>query len=144
MAINTSHESAHGKDAAALGLGDDEQIVLDKIKTIATQNDRFRFTWGADYTIPGRIVMTPGIADMTPAAKAIVMQRVQHFNTFTEDNDPYEDHTFGAFEFEIAGNSYNVFWKIDLYDKAYEFGSDDPSNTEVTRRVLTIMLASEY
>ena len=37
-----------------------------------------------------------------------------------------------------------VFWKIDAYDRALQSGSEDPANPAVTRRVLTIMLASEY
>ena len=111
---------------------------------IAEQNDRFRTTWGADFTVPGQIVMTRGVADLSPAAKAIIMQRVQGFDVFTEDNDPYGDHTFGAFEFEIGGNDYRIFWKIDLFDADYSMGSDDPGNPKVTRRVLTIMHASEY
>ena len=119
----------------------DEGAIAAKL---AEQNDRFRKTWGADFTVPGQIVMTRGVADLSPAAKAIIMQRVQTFDTFTEDNDPYGDHTFGAFEFEVAGNSYRIFWKIDLYDTQYSMGSDDPANPQVTRRVLTIMHASEY
>ncbi len=111
---------------------------------IAEQNDRFRRTWGADLTVPGQIVLTRGVADLSPAAKAIIMQRVQGFDVFTEDNDPYGDHGFGAFEFEVAGNSCHIFWKIDLYDTDYSMGSDDPANPTVTRRVLTIMHASEY
>jgi len=118
-----------------------EQVVAAKI---AEQNDRFRTTWGADFSVPGQIVLTRGVADLSPAAKAIIMQRVQKFDTFTEDNDPYSDHTFGAFEFEIGGNSYNLFWKIDLYDTEYSMGSEDPANPQATRRVLTIMHASEY
>lgn len=111
---------------------------------IAEQNDRFRRTWGADFTVPGQIVMTRGVADLSPAAKAIIMQRVQGFVVFTEDNDPYGDHTFGAFKFEVGGNSYHLFWKINLYDTDYHMGSDNPGNVEVTRRVLTVMHASEY
>ena len=111
---------------------------------IAEQNDRFRRTWGADFTVPGQIVLTRGVADLSPAAKAIIMQRVQGFDVFTEDNDPYGDHGFGVFEFEVAGNSYHIFWKIDLYDVDYSMGSDDPASPTVTRRVLTIMHASEY
>ena len=111
---------------------------------IAEQNDRFRRTWAADFTVPGRIVMTRGVADLSPAGKAIIMERVQRFDAFTEDNDPYGDHGFGAFEFEVGGNGYHIFWKIDLYDTDYSMGSDDPSDPKATRRVLTIMHASEY
>jgi len=50
---------------------------------IAEQNDRFRTTWGADFTVPGQIVMTRGVADLSPAAKAIILQRVHGFDTFT-------------------------------------------------------------
>ena len=111
---------------------------------IAEQNDRFRSTWGADFTVPGQIVLTRGVADLSPAAKAIIMQRVQKFSEFTEGNDPYGDHSFGSFKFEIAGNNYHIFWKIDLYDQEYSAGSSDPANVSVTRRVLTILHASEY
>ena len=111
---------------------------------IADQNDRFRTTWGADLTVPGQFVMTRGVADLSPAAKAIIMQRVQGFDTFAEDNDPYGDHSFGAFDVETAGGSHRIFWKIDLYDTDYAMGSDDPANLAVTRRVLTILHASEY
>ena len=37
-----------------------------------------------------------------------------------------------------------VFWKIDYYDKTMKNGSNDPSNEELTTRVLTIMKAEEY
>ena len=99
---------------------------------------------GADFSVPGQIILTRGVADLSPAAKAIVMQRVQTFSEFTEGNDPYGDHTFGAFEFESAGETYRIFWKIDLYDLDYNMGSDDPANVDATRRVLTVLHASEY
>ena len=48
------------------------------------------------------------------------------------------------FEFDSAGETYSIFWKIDLYDLAYNMGSDDPANVDATRRVLTVLHASEY
>ena len=36
-----------------------------------------------------------------------------------------------------------VYFKIDAYDLALEFGSEDPADPSVTVRVLTIMLAQD-
>jgi hypothetical protein len=62
------------------------------------------------------------------------------FDAFTEGDDPYGEHDFGAFD--LDGTRY--FWKIDYYDHDLEHGSDDPSDPEKTRRVLTIMRADKY
>jgi hypothetical protein len=43
---------------------------------------------------------------------------------------------------EVAGEK--VFFKIDLYDLKMEFGTEDPTNLDKTRRVLTILFPSEY
>ena len=56
-------------------------------------------------------------------------------------NDPYNEHDFGAFSQEGVGK---IFWKIDYYDAAMKYGSEDPADPTKTTRVLTIMLASEY
>ena len=59
---------------------------------------------------------------------------------FTEDNDPHGEHDFGSFE--MAGEKF--FWKIDYFDLDLKFHSPDAANPDLTHRVLTIMLASEY
>ncbi|MDU8914197.1 DUF3768 domain-containing protein [Aestuariicoccus sp. MJ-SS9] len=69
------------------------------------------------------------------AAKAVIA-----FNAFTEDNDPHGEHDFGAVEVKDQ----KIFWKIDYFDLALNARSPDPANRDVTHRVLTIMLASEY
>jgi methylmalonyl-CoA mutase N-terminal domain/subunit len=125
-------------------LSADEQAEIDRAARIAEQNDRFRKTWGADFTVPGQIVVTHGVASLSASAQVQIMRAVQTFDTFTEDNDPYGDHTFGAFEAIEAGETVKLFWKIDLYDTEYTFGSAVPEDTTTTRRVLTIMQRSEY
>ena len=83
---------------------------------------------------------TAGIAAMTEELRAEVFGRVRTFDVFTRKNDPHGEHDFGSFE--VAGHK--LFWKIDHYDAAMEFDSEDPANPPKTTRVLTIMLASEY
>jgi hypothetical protein len=111
---------------------------------IAAQNDRFRTTFGADHSISGKILFTQGVAALSVAVQTKATQQVQTFCVFNDDNDPYRDHSFGAFDLMVDGTNTKFFWKIDLYDAAYKYGSPDPARTHVTRRVLTVMLASEY
>ena len=88
----------------------------------------------------GRVLLTAGVDALPSDVKAIVIRRVATFSDFNPDNDPHGEHDFG--NFEIAGRKF--FWKIDYYDAAIEFGSEDPADPSKTTRVLTIMLASEY
>ena len=85
-------------------------------------------------------VITSGIQALGEQAVAQICMDVSQFDDFTGDNDPYGEHDFGAIEF--AGN--RIYWKIDYYDKALQYGSPDASNPDITTRVLTIMLAEEY
>ena len=48
--------------------------------------------------------------------------------------------TLTAFEHE----GQRIFWKIDHYDRALTYGSENAADPQQTVRVLTIMLASEY
>jgi len=106
----------------------------DKIREL---NDAFRTGKRSDL---GEIVTTYGVTAHDSAFLAKAMLMTQTFNAFTSDNDPHGEHDFGSFE--IDGEL--VYWKIDYYDKAMEYGSEDPADEGVTCRVLTILLASEY
>ena len=109
-------------------------------KRIAELNDVFRK--GERPTL-GRIMLTKGVRELAaawPLGDIAVYAKVQTFNTFTEDNDPYCEHDFGHFEF--AGET--CFWKIDYYNTTLDGGSEEPADETQTVRVLTIMLASEY
>ena len=66
--------------------------------------------------------------------------QIQQFDVFTQAIDPYCEHDFGSLRF--AGET--IFWKIDYYDLARRNNSPDPSDPNVTARVLTIMLGEEY
>lgn len=111
---------------------------------VAEQNDRFRTTLGTDPAVPGRILVTCGVDALSLIAKAQIVPAVQTFSEFTEDNDPFGLHDFGTFEVESEGHAVKLYWKIDLYDVAYEFGSEVPDDPARTRRVLTILLPEEW
>lgn len=99
---------------------------------IAQLNDKVRTT------LEGcRLVFTSGIIALPDAIT--VLEKVQAFDTFTPENDPYNEHDFGSFEH----NDDVIFWKIDYYDLDLSMRSPDPPDPNVTIRVLTIMLAEE-
>ncbi len=105
------------------------------VEKIRTLNDAVRRSFSG-----GKVMMTAGIVALRAVTKAKLLDEVRTFDAFTADNDPHGEHDFGSFE--IDGNM--IFWKIDYYDAAMEFGSEDPADPTKTTRVLTIMLASEY
>lgn len=88
----------------------------------------------------GIICVTSGVQALGETGVAAAFIATRDFDAFTPDNDPYDEHDFGAFK--AAGE--RMLWKIDYYDRERRFGSSDPANPDVTTRVLTIMLASEY
>jgi uncharacterized protein DUF3768 len=73
-------------------------------------------------------------------AQTVITERVRSFEKFEEANDPHGEHDFGSFEY----SGQTIFWKIDCYDMKLKWGSPDPADPSVTRRVLTILLAEEY
>jgi hypothetical protein len=85
-------------------------------------------------------MMTSGVEGLGVETIRRLLVRVKNFDRFSPDNDPYREHDFGGFDHD--GEKF--FWKIDYYDPTLTYGSDDPADPEITRRVLTLMLASEY
>ncbi len=112
--------------------------TFDNTAKIRELNDKCRQAWGAYPNC--RIMLTVGIRSLSTEDQSAICEKVQTFESFTEDNDPHQEHDFGSFE----QNGYKIFWKFDYYDRACEFGSEDPADPTKTTRVLTIMLADEY
>lgn len=97
-------------------------------------NDAFRARPGDGW------FFTRGIRAEGPYFVAAALLAVTQFEAFTPDNDPYGEHDFGALG--VLGR--RVFWKIDYFDKTGEHASADPANPAITKRILTVLLASEY
>jgi Protein of unknown function (DUF3768) len=104
-------------------------------RKIQQLNDAFRTTMTG-----GRVMMTGGVDALPSDVKAMVVRRVATYADFTPDNNPHGEHDFG--NFALADRRF--YFKIDYYDAAMGFGSEDPADPAKTTRVLTIMLAEEY
>lgn len=105
------------------------------LNPVARFNDAFRRNLST-----GKLVATAGVMALGEELLPVVLLAVQAFSNFNVDNDPHGEHDFGAIEL----GDIRLFWKIDCYDRDMRFGSADPSDPDVTTRVLTVMLAEEY
>ena len=106
-----------------------------RTERIRALNDQFR-----KQLTGGQAVITTGIAALGPIAVHRIIEIVKTFDDFCHANDPHEEHDFGAFEVE----GQRVLFKIDYYDDSLNYHSPDPSDPQVTTRVITIMLSHEY
>jgi hypothetical protein len=102
---------------------------------IASFNDTLR-TEGRG----GRLMVTHGVISLPSFNARVLIDALASFDQFNGENDPYGERDFGAFE----AFGVKLLWKIDYYDRKLEFASPDPANPELTVRVLTVMLVSEY
>ncbi|SDX01241.1 DUF3768 domain-containing protein [Litoreibacter albidus] len=105
------------------------------VGTIRDLNDRFR-----KLQTGGTLMATPSIMDMGPHAVHAIMGDIAAFDDFTPDNDPYGEHDFGV----VTYDGHRIFWKIDYYNDELSAGSSNPADPDVTTRVMTVFLASEY
>ena len=104
----------------------------DEIRSLNDQLRRFQ--------VGGKVMLSAGLVAFFEKDLAAVVELVRAFDDFSEDNDPYGEHDFGAFEYQ--GQTIN--WKIDYYALDMQHGSENPANAAITKRVLTILLAEEY
>lgn len=86
------------------------------------------------------VMVTPTVQELPEEQKTKLLEAVRTFDTFDGGNDPWREHDFGCVE--LFGERW--FWSFSYYDKSMRTGSDDPSNVEITCRILTVMHASEW
>lgn len=108
---------------------------VERAAKVALLNDQFRSTFTG-----GQVFMTRGIEALDERTRAEIIAAVMEYESFDEDNDPYGEHDFGT----VQVGDRHIVWKIDTYDLRMKFMSPDPSDPTVTRRVLTILLPSEW
>ncbi len=107
-----------------------------RLKRIVRLNDAVRLAQGKHSTV----VVTAGLQQFGEAYLARVGRAVTDFHQFNEANDPHGEHDFGA----LTLDGEKLFWKVDYFDLDLTAHSLDKANEDITHRVLTIMLASEY
>ncbi len=111
-----------------------------RLASIARLNDRCR--QGLDRT--ARIMVTrtclgtfaSGDGTMEIVVQANLYAAIRH-HVFADADAAERDR--GNFEFEGT----TVYFKIDYYDAAFQYGSEDPADASITRRVLTIMVRED-
>lgn len=109
--------------------------LTDKGEAIRTLNDLLR-----QRGLGGRVVVTAGVRALGDGMLPLVQRAVAQFDAFGEDNDPHDEHDFGA----VQVHGHRLFFKIDYFDADLQYHSLDPSDPAVTCRVMTLMLAEEY
>jgi hypothetical protein len=124
--------------------------MIDRTPEIRRLNDLARCrpgsvnaTWVMTQGVVALLAGDYGLPAATPAAlerSARLRAAIALFSDFTEDNDPHGEHDFGALEIFGA----KLFWKIDYYHPEHDTHAPVPSNIDLCRRVLTVMLAEEY
>ena len=75
---------------------------------IAALNDRLRTRIGCLDALThwkAQVWMTAGIAALPPAWQLAIQERVRTYDDFSEDNDPYGEHDFGAFDMPLSAKS---------------------------------------
>ena len=113
---------------------------MDRTARIRALNDVFRRSACGPMLVNGEMVATTGVVSLGEDFLARAILAVRSYSDFSADIDPYGEHDFGA----LTLDGVRLFWKIDYFDTDLQYGSEDPSEPDVTRRVLTILLASEY
>lgn len=112
----------------------------DRTAETARLND---LTRTAPHRVNASWFMTQGVSALVAEAEprgGELVQAIGGFSSFDADNDPFGERDFGALT--LWGQ--RLFWKIDYLHPEREEHSPAKWSAELTRRILTIMLASEY
>lgn len=110
-------------------------MTVERRERIRALNDKLR-----RFQTGGRIMLTNGVVAEGEAFVATTLHLVATYDDFSDANDPYGEHDFGA----ITVGRERLFWKIDYYDPSLTSAAVDPAQADGCVRVLTVMKAEEY
>lgn len=112
-----------------------DEVHVHKTAKIRELNDQLRTTGSG-----GKVMLTRAVAALPPQTLSALISAIRSFDEFTSATDRYGERDFGS----VSLRDETYFFKIDVYDINLEFGSPDPADETVSRRVLTIMTAADY
>ena len=111
------------------------EFAVPRAEAIARLNDQLRKSASG-----GMIMVTQGVLAISGYNSPELAEALAAYDAFDADNDPHGERDFG--DLTLWGEK--MFWKIDYYDVDLKFGSDDPADPDETKRVLNVMLTSEW
>lgn len=106
-----------------------------RAEAIARLNDQLRRSG-----VGGAYMITANVRRITGFDPVELANALAEYNGFDTDNDPHGERDFG----DLTLWGWDLLWKIDYYDPAMKFGSEDPADPQKTCRILTVMLASDW
>ncbi|GEO01711.1 hypothetical protein NSE01_35430 [Novosphingobium sediminis] len=109
--------------------------TVPRAEAIALLNDKLRKTGKG-----GSVLITTNLTRITGFDATVLTKALAECGGFDASNNPHGERDFG----DLTLWGYDLIWKIDYYDTELQFGSDDPTDPDVTHRVLTVMLASDW
>lgn len=111
----------------------------DQISRCRELNDQLRISMGQNDT-KNIINLTAGLRAMGDEFVSAAMMAIREYDGFNSNNDPYGEHDIVF----VVVHGQKVMGKIDYYDNELKLHSPDKADPAVTKRVLSIMLGSEY
>lgn len=116
-----------------------QDVTLDRVD--ATRSDDLRaINDHARRTFIGcAIEISPAVEALPLKQRAVVLKMVRDFDEFDDEGNPFQEHDFGAFDF----NGQRYGFRFEYFDPSMCRGASDPTDIELTRRVLTVHRSDE-
>jgi hypothetical protein len=110
-------------------------VQLPRAEAIARLNDALRKNGEG-----GTTVMTRSVLNLKGFDAGAVRAALAAYEDFDADNDPHGERDFG----DLTLFGADLLWKVDYFDVGLRFGSNDPADSKLTKRLLTVMLAEDW
>ena len=110
-------------------------VPLSRSEAIARLNDQLRKTGTG-----GTVIVTKAVTHLSGFNTGALMTALANYDGFNANNDPHGERDSGSLRLFHS----DLLFKIDYYDLALKFGSDDPANAAATKRTLTVLTSADW